>query len=136
MGFRLFTWDMVSMPIPRSLQLSKVGIHTYLYGKVADIVQNETGTSYTSVVDTDQVFELLINDLKDKSGFFCANVQETDLSGHQQDPKRYWNILEKADRGLAAVIETMDQNDLLVVMADHGNDPFIGHTKHTVNRFH
>ncbi|GAB3517234.1 phosphopentomutase [Photobacterium alginatilyticum] len=113
------------------LQLNKVGIHTYLYGKVADIVQNETGTSYTSVVDTDQVFELLINDLKEKSGFFCANVQETDLSGHQQDPKRYWNILEKADRGLAAVIDAMDQSDLLVVMADHGNDPFIGHTKHT-----
>ncbi|UXI03746.1 phosphopentomutase [Photobacterium sp. TY1-4] len=112
-------------------QLHQVGIHTYLYGKVADIVQNETGTSYPSVVDTDQVFSLLLADLKQYEGFFCANVQETDLSGHQQDPKRYWSILEKADRGLAAVINTLSRGDVLIVMADHGNDPFIGHTKHT-----
>ncbi|UTV30400.1 phosphopentomutase [Photobacterium atrarenae] len=112
-------------------QLHQVGIHTYLYGKVADIVQNETGTSYTSVVDTDQVFSLLLADLQQHEGFFCANVQETDLSGHQQDPKRYWSILEKADRGLAAVIDTLNRGDVLIVMADHGNDPFIGHTKHT-----
>ncbi|WP_299019733.1 phosphopentomutase [uncultured Photobacterium sp.] len=113
-------------------QLNQAGIHTYLYGKVADIVQNDTGTSFTSVVDTDRVFELLINDLHQyDKGFFCANVQETDLSGHQQDPKRYWTILEKADRGLASVIAEMEQGDMLVVMADHGNDPFIGHTKHT-----
>lgn len=113
-------------------QLNQAGIHTYLYGKVADIVQNETGTSYTSIVDTDKVFELLINDLRQHDqGFFCANVQETDLSGHQQDPKRYWTILEKADKGLNTIINEMKQEDILVVMADHGNDPFIGHTKHT-----
>ncbi|MDV5170696.1 phosphopentomutase [Photobacterium rosenbergii] len=111
--------------------LHQVGVHTYLYGKVADIVQNDTGTSYTSVVDTDQVFALLLSDLNTAQGFFCANIQETDLSGHQQDPKRYWQVLEKADRGLAAVIDTLAPNDVLIVMADHGNDPFIGHTKHT-----
>ena len=113
-------------------QLHQIGVHTYLYGKVADIVQNDTGTSYPSIIDTVQVFDLLLNDLQQHdTGFFCANVQETDLSGHQQDPKRYWTILEKADRGLAKVMANMTQGDVLVVMADHGNDPFIGHTRHT-----
>jgi len=112
--------------------LKQHDINTYLYGKVADIVQNRSGVSYTSVVDTERVFQLLLSDLNQhKTGFFCANVQETDLSGHQQDPRMYWRILERADRGLQAVMDKMTQQDLLIVMADHGNDPFIGHTKHT-----
>ncbi|CAG21154.1 phosphopentomutase [Photobacterium profundum] len=113
-------------------KLNEVGIHTYLYGKVADIVQNETGTSYLSVVDTERVFELMHQDLQQQTtGFFCANIQETDLSGHLQDPRQYWKILEKSDKGLEQVISLMENDDVLVVMADHGNDPFIGHTRHT-----
>lgn len=115
--------------------LHQISVSTYLYGKVADIVQNRFGTSYTSIVDTDRVFELLHQDLdQHQHGFFCANVQETDLSGHQQDPRMYWKVLERADRGIKTVMEKMTDNDVLVVMADHGNDPFIGHTKHTRER--
>nr|WP_232313415.1 hypothetical protein [Enterovibrio coralii] len=40
-------------------------------------------------------------------------------------------MLERADNGLQRVIAEMFGNDMLVVMADHGNDPFIGHAKHT-----
>ncbi|MGF1680277.1 phosphopentomutase [Photobacterium minamisatsumaniensis] len=112
-------------------QLHHVGVTTHLYGKVADIVQNDMGISYTSIVDTQHVFSLLNNDLQQRTGFFCANIQETDLSGHQQDPKQYWKVLEQADHGLAQVIDQMTPQDMLIVMADHGNDPFIGHTKHT-----
>lgn len=113
-------------------QLHKVGVTTWLYGKVADIVQNPHGKSYTSIVDTDEVFRLLHQDLLvEQHGFFCANVQETDLAGHQQDPKQYWRVLEKADKGIAGIIDRLTEQDLLLVMADHGNDPFIGHTKHT-----
>ncbi|WP_295894502.1 phosphopentomutase [uncultured Vibrio sp.] len=113
-------------------QLYNRNVKTWLYGKVADIVQNPHGQSYTSIVDTNEVFRLLNRDLSTESkGFFCANIQETDLAGHQQDPKQYWKVLEKADRGLGEVIEQMTEEDSLIVMADHGNDPFIGHTKHT-----
>ncbi|WP_029189687.1 phosphopentomutase [Vibrio anguillarum] len=112
--------------------LHQRNIQTWLYGKVADIVQNPHGCSYTSLVDTNQIFRFLIRDLCiEKEGFFCANIQETDLAGHQQDPKQYWTVLEKADEGLKDVITNMNEKDVLIVMADHGNDPFIGHTKHT-----
>lgn len=112
--------------------LERVGITSYFYGKVADIVQNEKGVSYPSIVDTSAVFSLLISDLHNQdNGFFCANIQETDLSGHQQNAVRYWDVLEQVDKGLAQVIAEMTQEDILVVMADHGNDPFIGHSRHT-----
>lgn len=112
--------------------LEQVDIKSYFYGKVADIVQNNKGVSYPSIVDTEHVFSLLLSDLTTvKEGFFCANIQETDLSGHQQDADRYWYVLELVDKGLEQVIATMVQDDMLVVMADHGNDPFIGHSCHT-----
>ena len=112
--------------------LNKIGITTFLYGKVADIVENEHGTSYPGVVDTDTLFDLLQQDVeREDNAFFCLNVQETDLSGHQQNAERYWNTLEKADAGLSNIIATMSINDILIVMADHGNDPFIGHSLHT-----
>ena len=112
--------------------LNKIGITTFLYGKVADIVENEHGTSYPGVVDTDTLFDLLQQDVeREDNAFFCLNVQETDLSGHQQNAERYWNMLEKADAGLSNIIAAMSINDILIVMADHGNDPFIGHSLHT-----
>ncbi|TNJ20967.1 phosphopentomutase [Aeromonas sobria] len=112
--------------------LNKIGITTFLYGKVADIVENEHGTSYPGVVDTDTLFDLLQQDVeREDNAFFCLNVQETDLSGHQQNAERYWNTLEKADAGLSNIIAAMSINDILIVMADHGNDPFIGHSLHT-----
>lgn len=40
-------------------------------------------------------------------------------------------ILEKADRGLGELLPLLTEEDILVVMADHGNDPDIGHSKHT-----
>jgi phosphopentomutase len=61
-----------------------------------------------------------------------ANVQETDLAGHQQDPLRFGEVLEQADAGLALLIEELDRpDDRLIVTADHGNDPLIGHAFHT-----
>ncbi len=113
-------------------KLHSKNIHTYLYGKVADIVANHHGTNYQSLVDTSILFSKLISDLNsNEEGFFCLNVQETDLAGHQQDASRYWKILQKADHGLSEVIHLLSEQDYLIVMADHGNDPYIGHCNHT-----
>lgn len=112
--------------------LAQVGVTTFLYGKVADIIHNEHGISYPSIVDTRELLKLLLADVAVmEKGFFCLNVQETDLAGHQQDPERYWQVLEYADHGIARLISSLNPDDRLVVMADHGNDPFIGHSQHT-----
>ncbi len=111
--------------------LWKKGIKTTLYGKVADIVENDHGKMVYGV-DTQTLFEELHNDLmKEEGGFFCLNVQETDLAGHQCNPELYIDRLNVSDQGIKKVLELMSVDDLLIVMADHGNDPTMDSTKHS-----
>ncbi|GAD80857.1 phosphopentomutase [Vibrio ezurae] len=113
-------------------QLHQVGVKTTLIGKVADIVGNESGTNYMQMVDTTKIMDKAAAEIKENSdGFFCINIQETDLSGHQEDPLRYWETLKKADHGLSVLTSLLNTEDTLAVIADHGNDPFIGHSRHT-----
>jgi phosphopentomutase len=68
----------------------------------------------------------------DGGALVVANVQETDLAGHQQDPMRFRTVLEQVDAGLGALLEELGQpSDRLIVTGDHGNDPTIGHACHT-----
>jgi len=107
------------------------GINTYLYGKVADIVYNPNGYYYPHV-DTAETFEKLIEDMvKYDEGFFCLNIQETDLAGHAQNAERYIDRLNISDIYIGKIMELMTKDDILVVMADHGNDPTTGSSKHT-----
>lgn len=109
-------------------------IPVVLLGKVADIVANPQGESY-SIVETEQVLQKTTECIdRYPTGFFCANVQETDLCGHREDAAAYARILERADRGIGALLEHLSEEDILVVMADHGNDPGIGHPHHTRER--
>ena len=63
--------------------------------------------------------------------FLCANVQETDLCGHRENIGEYVRILRQADEGLGPILDELGEEDILIVMADHGNDPTIGHPHHT-----
>ena len=111
--------------------LGKKGIPVFFLGKVADVVQNTYGKSF-SIVPTAEVLEKTKEIiLQTDHAFICANVQETDLSGHMEDSNRYAKILETADIKIGEIIDVMAQQDVLIVMADHGNDPTIGHPHHT-----
>ncbi|MDU1322175.1 MAG: phosphopentomutase [Clostridium botulinum] len=111
--------------------LGKKGIDVTLLGKVADIVSNEYGKSI-SCVDTEEVLKLTIKEMKlmDK-GFICTNVQETDLCGHRENVEEYFKKLSIADKYLGEIMKELQEEDILLVMADHGNDPTIGHSRHT-----
>ncbi|MCI8376297.1 MAG: phosphopentomutase [Lachnospiraceae bacterium] len=111
--------------------LSRAGIPVTLIGKVADIVANDGGKSI-SCVPTRECLRLTLEELRGmEQGFICTNVQETDLAGHSQSTSVYRQILEEADEGIGTLLEELTGEDLLIVMADHGNDPKIGHSKHT-----
>lgn len=111
--------------------LTNAGIMVSLFGKVADIVVNEHGKN-VSCVNTSEVLDLTIQEIKEmKEGFICTNVQETDLAGHSQNSKWYKELLEISDKKIGEMIELLDTDDIFVVMADHGNDPNIGHNRHT-----
>lgn len=111
--------------------LGKRGINVCLVGKVADIVSNEYGESI-NCVDTKEVLEITLAKIRNiKSGFICANIQETDLAGHEGNIQKYAEKLLIADEYIGYIIANMNDNDRLIVMADHGNDPTIGHSHHT-----
>ena len=111
--------------------LTRNGIDCVLIGKVADIVANDGGESI-SCVPTSECMELTYQAMQRISnGFICTNVQETDLAGHSQSTKEYKHILELADAGLEKIVNGLNDEDVLVVMADHGNDPKIGSSRHT-----
>jgi phosphopentomutase len=111
--------------------LGKKTIPVVLLGKVADIVENEYGKSI-SCVDTEEVMKLTIKEMdKIETGFICTNVQETDLAGHAENVERYAEKLQIADKYIGHIMEKLEGDDILIVMADHGNDPTIGHSHHT-----
>lgn len=113
-------------------QLEKVNIPTVLVGKVADIVANPTGRNYQQLVDSQTIFDITLTEIRRSgSAFICTNIQETDLAGHGQDVARYAERLQLVDHMLGEMQASMTTGDCLVVMADHGNDPTIGHSKHT-----
>ncbi|QQO10918.1 phosphopentomutase [Breznakiella homolactica] len=112
-------------------RLAAAGLPTVLIGKVADIVENPSGKSIPGV-DTEEMLragEAALDDLSE--GYICINVQETDLSGHREDSQLYAEKLRLADRGISGIMKKMEEHDILVVTADHGNDPTIGHAQHT-----
>ena len=111
--------------------LTRNNVPCTLIGKVADIVHNEHGTSI-SCVPTAECMDLTYDAMIHmEEGFICTNIQETDLAGHSQSSERYKEILEIADSKLPMILNEMTDEDFLVIMADHGNDPDIGHSKHT-----
>lgn len=116
------------------LALKDINVINHFYGKVANIIYNPNGTNYDAV-DTDEIFTALYTDLeKNEPGFYFVNIQETDLAGHAQDSKRYIDRLNVSDEWIGKIRKIINKNDILLIMADHGNDPTIGHSRHTRER--
>lgn len=112
--------------------LPQNGTDVFLVGKVADIVENPQPGHSFSIVPTPEVMEKTLQLIRDNpNAFICTNVQETDLCGHRENVGEYVRILREADAGLTPILEALAPEDILVVMADHGNDPTIGHPHHT-----
>lgn len=111
--------------------LGRAGKKVVLIGKVQDIVFNDYGKSIPGV-DTAYVLQQTLRELDQlDQGFICTNVQETDLSGHGENVDRYAEKLQVADEYLGDIMKRIHGDDILIVMADHGNDPTSGDSKHT-----
>ncbi|GEK89687.1 Phosphopentomutase [Alkalibacterium putridalgicola] len=114
--------------------LDKENIDVSLIGKVADIVQTKSDRLFPGV-DSQYLFDQLIKQVDEIShGFICLNIQETDLAGHGEDVDRYADRLEVSDKNIGQLLPKLSEDDILIVMADHGNDPTIGHSQHTRER--
>jgi phosphopentomutase len=114
--------------------VEQAGYDVALVGKAADILYLEQGYRYSGVESAD-LFEQSLSQMQQiEQGLIVLNIQQTDLAGHAQDVERYAQVLELCDEKIGLIQEKMHAEDILVVMADHGNDPTIGHGRHTRER--
>ena len=102
-------------------------------GKINDIFDSEGITeshkSKSSVHGMEQTLELMD---KDFNGLCFVNLVDFDaLWGHRRNPEGYAKELEKFDVNLGKVLEKLNDDDLLIITADHGNDPTYEGTDHT-----
>ncbi|MCS0788662.1 phosphopentomutase [Cytobacillus firmus] len=107
------------------------GLKVHRIGKTADVLHGEGPAD--PIVDTEKVLRVLEKSyLEEKEdAAFLVNVQETDLAGHAEDAEWYARLLNTTDQWLAEFLPKMAEEDLIIIMADHGNDPTIGHSNHT-----
>lgn len=103
-------------------------------GKIEDIFC-KSGVSFAIHTGSNaQGLEVTLDALKthkDKSLIF-TNLVDTDmLFGHRNDAAGYGKALEEIDLALSDIINNLDEEDLLVITADHGCDPTVAGTDHT-----
>ena len=72
-----------------------------------------------------------IESAEDGSLIFANFVEFDSLFGHRRDPTGYAKALEWFDKEIASVVKNLLEDDLLIITADHGNDPTWSGTDHT-----
>ncbi|MPM38696.1 Phosphopentomutase [bioreactor metagenome] len=111
------------------MNLDVVGI-----GKIADIYCNQGITKSIKSKSNDMGMEETIKIAKENmyNGLIFLNLVDFDsMYGHRRDPKGYKEALEKFDVQLSTLLNELNDDDLLIITADHGNDPTFEGTDHT-----
>ena len=113
--------------------LKNAGFDVISIGKINDIFVTEGITeayhSNSSVHGMEQTIE---EAGKDFTGLCFVNLVDFDaLWGHRRDPLGYGDEIEKFDVKLGEFLDVMRDDDLLIITADHGNDPTYTGTDHT-----
>ena len=109
------------------------GLDSIAIGKISDIYDGEGVTdairTKSNMDGMDKFIECLDRDFH---GMSFINLVDFDaLYGHRRDPIGYGDALEAFDARLPEVFEKMNKDDLLIITADHGNDPTYKGTDHT-----
>ncbi|MBU2699091.1 phosphopentomutase [Sporomusaceae bacterium BoRhaA] len=102
-------------------------------GKIADIYDGEGVTkAIRTLSNMDGMDKWIANFDEEFTGISFLNLVDFDASyGHRRDPRGYGKALEEYDARLPEVLAKMTKEDLLIITADHGNDPTYRGTDHT-----
>lgn len=116
--------------------LKDVGFDVISVGKINDIFVGEGITeshrSKSSVHGMEQTIEIAKRDF---TGLCFVNLVDFDaLWGHRRDTNGYAKEIERFDEKLGALLPLLREDDLLILTADHGNDPTYTGTDHTRER--
>ena len=113
--------------------LKDTGFDVIGVGKINDIFCGEgiteTYRSKSSVHGMEQTIEIC---QKEFNGLCFVNLVDFDaLWGHRRNAEGYGREIEKFDKNLGVLLEELGKEDLLILTADHGNDPTYTGTDHT-----
>lgn len=113
--------------------LKAAGLDVISIGKIKDIFDGEGITralkSQSSVHGMEQTIETARETFH---GLCFVNLVDFDaLWGHRRNPEGYAREIEKFDQNLGVLLELLGEQDLLIITADHGNDPTYTGTDHT-----
>lgn len=102
-------------------------------GKINDIFNTSGITEAYKTTSNHNGMEIAIELAKKEfTGLCFSNLVDFDaLYGHRRDPKGYKISLEEFDNDLNLLIKSLNDDDLLIITADHGNDPTWKGTDHT-----
>ncbi|WP_044640318.1 phosphopentomutase [Risungbinella massiliensis] len=114
-------------------QLQDAGLDMIAIGKISDIYAGEGITRSIHTKDNqDGVDQLLKVGTEDFHGLCFLNLVDFDAKyGHRRDPEGYAKALEEWDERIPEVLDMIQEDDLLLIVADHGNDPTHHGTDHT-----
>jgi len=124
----------VKPPKPTVLNsLKDGGFDVISVGKISDIFDGEGITASNPTKSNADGIQKSIDLLKgDFNGLLFTNLVDFDsLYGHRRDPQGYGKALEQFDAAIPELLECIGEDDLLVITADHGNDPTHRGTDHT-----
>ena len=113
--------------------LANAGLDVVCIGKIASIYDSLGVTEELVGKNNDQAVDSTIEALNAESrGLIFSNLVDFDmLYGHRRDPEGYARALEEFDLRLPEIMSAMKDNDLLILTADHGNDPTKEGSDHT-----
>ena len=102
-------------------------------GKISDIFNNCGITKFSKTKDNlDGIKKIMKVEDMDFEGLCFANLNDYDSKyGHRRDPIGYANALKEFNDYLPKIIDKLNDDDLLILTADHGNDPTYIGTDHT-----
>lgn len=113
--------------------LKENGFDVVCIGKIASIYDSVGVTEDLTAKNNDQSIDQTLNALNaDSKGLIFSNLVDFDmLYGHRRDPEGYAAALEHFDERLPELLDAMNEDDLFIITADHGNDPTFPGSDHT-----
>ncbi|MDY7222051.1 phosphopentomutase [Halalkalibacterium halodurans] len=127
--------DYALKPFGRTVMngLKDAGFDSIAIGKISDIYDGEGVTESIRTISNDDGMEKLVRSMDQSfTGLSFINLVDFDAKyGHRRDPIGYGQALEQFDQQLADVVDKIGEEDVLIITADHGNDPVHHGTDHT-----
>ncbi|MCJ8012408.1 phosphopentomutase [Paenibacillus sp. KQZ6P-2] len=127
--------DYALKPFERTVmsELKDAHFDVIALGKISDIYDGEGVTKAIRTASNMDGMDKMISTMdEDFTGLSFLNLVDFDaLYGHRRDPQGYAQALEDYDARLPEVFAKMTDEDLLIITADHGNDPTYRGTDHT-----